>query len=176
MCIRDRLSDLQTQQELAELLLVSDAEVWPLEEGLRARVEEEARGDESLARMLDERQAWRDAAKWSFEAPFECGSEKQPATGKVIVLPPRGDKCARCWQYTATKDEEICARCADVLGLTDEEGEEDDDDGDGEGELSEEDADLDAFAKELSENMTEEQFKQITGQIPGSRRQRSGRG
>jgi hypothetical protein len=33
----------------------------------------------------------------------------------VLVFKARGDRCARCWKYTAPKGDEICARCDDVL-------------------------------------------------------------
>ncbi|CAN6639422.1 hypothetical protein TRVA0_017S01926 [Trichomonascus vanleenenianus] len=33
----------------------------------------------------------------------------------VTVLPPRADKCPRCWQFTAPEPESLCQRCDDVL-------------------------------------------------------------
>jgi isoleucyl-tRNA synthetase len=36
---------------------------------------------------------------------------------RVVVHPPGGEKCARCWRFVrAEEEEEICARCADVVG------------------------------------------------------------
>ncbi|KAK3075995.1 isoleucine-tRNA ligase [Teratosphaeriaceae sp. CCFEE 6253] len=56
-------------------------------------------------------------AAWRFEHDIE---DTESASGsrygmKVVVLPPEGEKCIRCWQYTAEQKDEPCGRCQDVL-------------------------------------------------------------
>ena len=51
-------------------------------------------------------------AEWKYEQDFE-GPNGQ--TGKVAVLPPKKQKCVRCWKYTAEESDEPCQRCRDVL-------------------------------------------------------------
>ena len=35
--------------------------------------------------------------------------------GTAHVLPPRAEKCPRCWKYTAAQADELCARCHSVV-------------------------------------------------------------
>ena len=145
------LDDLETEEQLSEMLVVSEASVLPGDEETRRAAEADIT-DEQMKAVYAMRREWRDNVAWEFSAEFECGTEEQPATGKAVVLPPAGEKCDRCWQYTA--DEEmaeqqvtLCQRCADVLGVTigddGEEGEglddEDDDDEDDDDEDDEDD-------------------------------------
>lgn len=54
-----------------------------------------------------------EAPAWRYSRPVEVQGE---ARATVHVLPPRGDKCARCWRYVADEAEGVCGRCADVVG------------------------------------------------------------
>jgi isoleucyl-tRNA synthetase len=37
------------------------------------------------------------------------------AGAKVVVHPPKGEKCPRCWRFARAEEEELCGRCADVI-------------------------------------------------------------
>jgi isoleucyl-tRNA synthetase len=34
----------------------------------------------------------------------------------VVVRPPGNAKCPRCWRFVKEEGEEVCGRCADVVG------------------------------------------------------------
>lgn len=51
-------------------------------------------------------------AEWSYEQDLN-GADVEG--GKVAVLPPRKQKCLRCWKYTADESETPCQRCQSVL-------------------------------------------------------------
>ena len=34
---------------------------------------------------------------------------------KVVVHPPRLEKCPRCWRFAKAAEEELCGRCGDVV-------------------------------------------------------------
>ncbi|KAM5355402.1 hypothetical protein ACJ41O_002048 [Fusarium nematophilum] len=51
-------------------------------------------------------------AKWSYGQEFEI----QGAKVKVHVLPPKQEKCSRCWRYVAPAEDALCDRCEDVVG------------------------------------------------------------
>jgi isoleucyl-tRNA synthetase len=114
------LSDLGTTDELSELFVVSEATMVPDDPDFRRKVAEQE-PDEKLRAMLLEPE---ETPAWRFEAEFECGDEGTPATGKAVVLPPNGEKCIRCWQFTSDEPESLCGRCTDVvsedIGLDDE--------------------------------------------------------
>jgi len=50
-----------------------------------------------------------DAAAYKYEhkLPGEAGT--------VYVLPPKSDKCPRCWRYQAPAEDALCARCDEVV-------------------------------------------------------------
>ncbi|KAK5723979.1 isoleucine-tRNA ligase [Elasticomyces elasticus] len=49
------------------------------------------------------------SAAWRYE-------QMSDAKGiKVVVLPPEGAKCIRCWKYTADEEDAPCKRCQEVL-------------------------------------------------------------
>lgn len=50
-------------------------------------------------------------AAWAFEEVFEVAGVQ----GRVMVLPPGGHKCGRCWRYLAVEEEGLCGRCDDVV-------------------------------------------------------------
>lgn len=146
------LADLESGDELRELLIVSEVMVLPLDPEARAQLEEVGEeGDEEnvLALLLQARKQWRDNVAWSQEIEFECGTEGNPVQGKVIVLPAAGKKCVRCWQYVAPAEDGLCARCEDVLGVRmapgggqGEDGEEDEEDDGDEDDYSEREPDF----------------------------------
>jgi isoleucyl-tRNA synthetase len=114
------LSDLGTTDELSELFVVSEATMVPDDPDFRRKIAEQE-PDEKLRAMLLEPE---ETPAWRFEAEFECGDEGAPATGKAVVLPPNGEKCIRCWQFTSDEPDSLCGRCTDVvsedIGLDDE--------------------------------------------------------
>ncbi|KAK5157786.1 isoleucine-tRNA ligase [Recurvomyces mirabilis] len=79
------VKEWETRGELADLLVVS-----------QARVEQ------------TESSANDPATSWRFEQEFGDG-------GKVIVNPPTGMKCVRCWKYTADEEGAPCQHCQAVL-------------------------------------------------------------
>ncbi|KJX93024.1 isoleucyl-trna synthetase like protein [Zymoseptoria brevis] len=79
------------REDLAGLLVVSQAEVIPAA-NLEATSSE-------------------DNPEWRYEQPFEVEVKSQMLEGKVIVLPPAGEKCVRCWKYTAEEENLPCSQC-----------------------------------------------------------------
>jgi isoleucyl-tRNA synthetase len=61
----------------------------------------------------------REAAGWYAEEPFSIGDEdwehSEKIQGCVVVSQPRDAKCKRCWRFMAKEEEELCARCTDVI-------------------------------------------------------------
>ncbi|KAF5595463.1 isoleucyl-tRNA synthetase [Fusarium subglutinans] len=49
---------------------------------------------------------------WAFQKEFEI----QDAKVNVHVLPPKEEKCSRCWRYMAPKQDALCGRCEEVVG------------------------------------------------------------
>jgi isoleucyl-tRNA synthetase len=105
------LSDLHNTDELAELFVVSDADIVPLDPEYRRSIAEQE-PDEELRRIL----LSPDEPAWKFECEFECGDDKTPAKGKAVVLPPIAEKCIRCWQFTSAEADSLCGRCVEVVG------------------------------------------------------------
>jgi len=54
------------------------------------------------------------AAKWRFKAEFDAPGGRATAW----VLPPREEKCPRCWKYVAPAEDQLCGRCEGVVGVT----------------------------------------------------------
>lgn len=105
------LNDLRNSDELAELFVVSEADLVPIDPDYRRQIAEQEEDEELRAILLEpENPAWR------FEAEFDCGTAEMPATGKAVILPPTSEKCVRCWQYTAEEPETLCGRCVEVMG------------------------------------------------------------
>ncbi|KAJ4383867.1 isoleucine-tRNA ligase [Didymella sp. IMI 355093] len=85
-------AELDVQNQLSGLLVVSDFEmsaVQPDSEGVWAWCESEAVATTSEESFL------RDA--------------------KVLIHPPRLEKCPRCWRFAKAAEEELCQRCDDVV-------------------------------------------------------------
>lgn len=57
-------------------------------------------------KTADGQPAWRYTKE--FELPGVPG-------GTVHVLPPRKEKCSRCWRYLAEQDDGLCNRCEHVV-------------------------------------------------------------
>jgi isoleucyl-tRNA synthetase len=49
--------------------------------------------------------------EWSFSVEFDVPG----GGGTAWVLPPKHSKCPRCWRYVAPVEDELCARCDDLL-------------------------------------------------------------
>ncbi|KAK0731832.1 tRNA synthetases class I-domain-containing protein [Lasiosphaeris hirsuta] len=49
---------------------------------------------------------------WKYSEVFEVGEVRCTAW----VLPPKQDKCPRCWRYVAPKEDALCGRCEEVVG------------------------------------------------------------
>ncbi|KAK1022487.1 isoleucine-tRNA ligase, partial [Friedmanniomyces endolithicus] len=81
--------------ELADLLVVSEAEIVLASGGTG--------GTE------------RTALAWRFEQHVELPAATGSRQLKVVVVRPEGDKCVRCWKYTAEEEGVPCQRCQDVL-------------------------------------------------------------
>lgn len=111
------LMDLRDKDELAELFVVSDVDVMPLDPEYRVKLRE-VETDEEIREVIRS----RENPEWKFEVEFECGTAELPAKGKAVVCPPIGHKCVRCWQYIADEPESLCGRCVGVVG--EEEGQE----------------------------------------------------
>ncbi|KAF5027591.1 hypothetical protein F66182_333 [Fusarium sp. NRRL 66182] len=57
-------------------------------------------------------QALPDNPEWAYRQEFEI----QDAKVKVHVLPPKQEKCSRCWRYVAPVEDALCGRCEEVVG------------------------------------------------------------
>ncbi|EFY86671.1 putative isoleucine--tRNA ligase [Metarhizium acridum CQMa 102] len=62
---------------------------------------------------VDVNRAVDDEPAWCYTREFEL-----PAApgGTVHVLPPRREKCSRCWRYLAAQEDGLCVRCEDAVG------------------------------------------------------------
>lgn len=85
--------------------------------------------DERLANVLEEYVDELDAMFVVSQVEVNEQVEGQPAwrytreielqgsgVGTVHVLPPRQEKCSRCWRYLAEQEDGLCGRCEDVVG------------------------------------------------------------
>ncbi|EMC94547.1 hypothetical protein BAUCODRAFT_111512 [Baudoinia panamericana UAMH 10762] len=86
-----RVREWHQNGELADLLVVSKAHV--LEHGTKADV----------------------VAAWRFSQAVHAGSDGRDDSVTVVVVPPEGKKCVRCWKYTAEEEGVACERCQKVL-------------------------------------------------------------
>jgi isoleucyl-tRNA synthetase len=85
---------------------------------------EEGKAAAVLGRYLDEledifvvssvqiNQPLPDSPDWAYQQEFEI----QDAKLKVHVLPPKQEKCSRCWRYVAPVEDALCGRCEEVVG------------------------------------------------------------
>jgi len=53
-------------------------------------------------------------AQWQYEEPLIIPNVRDEQYN-VVVLPPDGEKCVRCWKFTAEDKEVPCGRCLEVL-------------------------------------------------------------
>ncbi|KAH7001536.1 tRNA synthetases class I-domain-containing protein [Ilyonectria destructans] len=51
---------------------------------------------------------------WAYEQEVEVRDTEV----KVHVLPPKEDKCSRCWRYVAPSEDALCNRCEEVIGAS----------------------------------------------------------
>jgi isoleucyl-tRNA synthetase len=49
--------------------------------------------------------------EWEYRATAEVDGTNV----EISVLPPRNQKCPRCWQFTSKESESLCNRCEHVL-------------------------------------------------------------
>jgi isoleucyl-tRNA synthetase len=61
---------------------------------------------------LAKKQGGESEGDWKFSAEFDAPGGK----GTAWVLPPRDNKCPRCWRYVAPVEDELCKRCEDAVG------------------------------------------------------------
>ncbi len=71
----------------------------------------------SHARVTSNQQEYEAAmgAEWKYEQDIDGLSVRG---AKVAVLPPKSQKCVRCWKFTAEENNEPCQRCREVLNET----------------------------------------------------------
>lgn len=105
--------------ELRELFVVSGVNVVPQVRAIRESLEAEIE-DPAMRESVETYRRWRKDIAWSYEAEFVIDTlgdaeDKGVVSGKVVIMPADGDKCARCWQYTAPVGQEICRRCHDIV-------------------------------------------------------------
>lgn len=61
-----------------------------------------------------------DVSQWKQEMEFQVPSVDGSSADvgcKVWVLPPREQKCPRCWRYVAPKEDALCGRCESVVNV-----------------------------------------------------------
>lgn len=154
------LRSLEEEDELSELFVVSNAEVLPLDPKYRKEYEETELEDDELREEFLKKLEWRRNLPWTQEVEFDCGTPERPAKGKVVVLPPYGVKCERCWQFTAPREEEgnLCYRCQDVLNINEQTFEQDPNQ-----EGKDHDDDDGGLADELAGGMSKSSWKSLFG-------------
>lgn len=54
-------------------------------------------------------------AEWQYAQPIASDSQEHSTLGKVIVSPPEGEKCVRCWKYTAEDQTLPCGPCREAV-------------------------------------------------------------
>jgi isoleucyl-tRNA synthetase len=55
---------------------------------------------------------------WKFNAAWRVGEGKgEEGVAHAWVLPPKGEKCPRCWRHVAPAEDELCKRCEDVVSV-----------------------------------------------------------
>ncbi|KAG6024002.1 hypothetical protein E4U41_001894 [Claviceps citrina] len=62
---------------------------------------------------VDVNQPLAEQPSWRYTREMEV--QGSPA-GTVHVMPPRQEKCSRCWRYLAEREDGLCGRCDDVVG------------------------------------------------------------
>ncbi|KAF4504339.1 hypothetical protein G6O67_008500 [Ophiocordyceps sinensis] len=67
-----------------------------------------------LNEPIRERPNWCFTKHFEWPEPFLMGGVG--AKGTVHVLPPKQQKCSRCWRYAAKEEEGLCCRCQRVVG------------------------------------------------------------
>ena len=87
-----------TDDELASLLVVSQAQIRVL-------------SDQSDHILTSD----GPHPVWRHEQHVEFDFSSESLQGKVVVLPPEGEKCVRCWKHTAEEANLPCPRCRTVL-------------------------------------------------------------
>ncbi|CCU81854.1 unnamed protein product [Blumeria hordei] len=50
-------------------------------------------------------------AEWKFDAKFDAPG----GTATAWVLPPKDNKCLRCWRYLAPTPDKLCSRCEELV-------------------------------------------------------------
>lgn len=121
------LGRLEEQDELKDIFVVSEVQVVPADETLRRTIEDAAE-DREVREYFAQRRKWRSNVAWTQEATYHIDGlhNKDGHACKIVVLPASGLKCPRCWQYTSHEADELCHRCANVLGLANDEKQEED--------------------------------------------------
>lgn len=90
--LREHVLDWQRDGQLADALVVSQVGV------------EQESTDSDL-----------EASAWRYEQIVDLEEGDVGTQCKVVVLPPEGEKCIRCWKYTAEEKEVPCERCRAVI-------------------------------------------------------------
>ncbi|GAB7358356.1 hypothetical protein MBLNU230_g2427t1 [Neophaeotheca triangularis] len=167
---QELFTGLDKTHQLASLLVLSDAEV------------KTANSND----LSQEPKAPSDAINWRFEQLFDVGTPEDSSFAKAVILPPEGEKCLRCWQYTAPEKDDVCNRCEavcqEMIGENpDEEDEEDDDEEYEEGmeDLADlDEADLEADDGRMPDDLDDETLleamqglnEEIGADVPGIKR------
>ncbi|KAF2819963.1 isoleucyl-tRNA synthetase-like protein [Ophiobolus disseminans] len=95
--------DSPLQEQLASLFVVSDVNIriWP--------------GDASADFASGDPADVKAQAEWCAEERIQGGAGWLADGAVVLVHPPAGEKCGRCWRFVREKDEELCKRCENVV-------------------------------------------------------------
>ena len=93
-----RVLEWDRSEQLADLLVVSQVEV-----------RRTGPGDSVPDSIL------HGSPEWQCEEPLLLPGVSKESPRSVVVLPPDGQKCVRCWKFTAEVEEVPCDRCLKVL-------------------------------------------------------------
>ncbi|WPG97447.1 isoleucyl-trna synthetase like protein [Acrodontium crateriforme] len=86
------LQTMAVDEELAELLVVSQAKL-----------------------IVSDGESHSEPATWKHEQTFDLQTKESSIHGSVVVLPPEGEKCIRCWKFVAEEEKVPCGRCRNVM-------------------------------------------------------------
>jgi isoleucyl-tRNA synthetase len=102
------IADMNAQ--LAALFVVSEVNV-----GIVPGLDEDVDVDPNVEFAVED--PVQDKSVWTWwEEEIIGDGEGVLAKAMVVVRPPGNAKCPRCWRFVKEEGEEVCGRCADVVG------------------------------------------------------------
>jgi isoleucyl-tRNA synthetase len=114
ICREMRTETHSLEDQLASLFVVSDFRICSENQPKHEHLGKLLRTlDVETPDTLKERSAW---CEQESVAPLEDSQSFLLRHGaRIVVHPPSGEKCPRCWRFVREKEEELCRRCDGVV-------------------------------------------------------------